>query len=1321
MKRLRGLTLLAICLSFTAAFGQIYKYIGLDDGLSSRSVYAVQQSNGGFMWFLTDNGIDRYDGSNMSKYTIRIAGQKFTEYSTCRLIHDTADDNILVVTGLGRVLQYDRRDNAFCVMYSPTISASKADISECAISPIDGKGNLWILIGDEAFCYNVRTGQGTRLAMHTHGVATTFSAVVPKDSATLYIGSKQGVCVGHVNDNQLTLEAIPAMEEHGCNVNTLYYNAKHATLLIGTEDAGIVAFKEHTGEVIHHKEALPDMRVTKILPCNDDEVIFSTNAACVYHMTIDQCVPAPYLQADFSTDYHMNTDNVADMCFDKDGQLWLCSFPKGLTVYNGQYPGFNWLRRSNLSSNTLADNSINCILEDKRNDLWFATDNGISMYSRSDKQWHTLLSKVDESPNPNHHFLTLCEVKPGTVLVGGYASGIYVIDKGTHSARFVKPASMVPEKYIQTMYRDPSDGSVWMGGENQLFNISYDTDIRVNYAEVFGGINYITQKDSEHLWIGTKEGLYVFDKRSHEKRRIELPLERFKVNTLFQDADGTIYIGTHHNGLLVYNEEENYYHRYNKRNSALTDDCMKCIINARNGSLYITSNGGIVRFNKNTKRITTWTKDQGMEGINFGIRSGIRTHRNTILFGGDQGAIEISEEASLPHIYQANLVLADLYIGNTRMNPNDRKSPLNVALNNTQHLKLSNSQRDAAIKVKNINHIYPSDCLIAWTTDRDLENATWHELNEDNFITLNRLKPGSYVMTIRSTSKESGQVLDEHSLKLSIKPPYYFSYWGIAIELAILILAFVLVIKITKASSAMHVSDEKVKFFINTAHDLRTPITLIKAPLEELSESSTLTDNDKESIALALRNTNTLAEMTDKAMRYEIESIEKGMLRVECHEAIAHIGKQIDRWKMLAQIKQQQIEYIHPDTPFSIWVDARKLNSIIQNLLSNAIKYSREKSTITVTLYEEEKVWGFHVADSGIGIDEQEQKKLFNQLFRGSNAINAKVAGSGIGLLSIGRYIKDMKGKIEVSSQLNKGADFHVRFPMGKEHYDPHTTLFIEKPHEEDTAQPVQPHAEEAVDNMDYRTRLLIVEDNPELLAYLTKIFEKEYRVYTATNGKEALAKLHYIQPLIVLSDVMMPEMRGDDLCVSIKSNIDTSHMAVVLISALSDQQSIINGLSVKADAYVTKPFDMKVLQLTLRNLVESRQKLRERLASLEDINENIADSTSELDLKLMKEMKEIICANLDKPDFTVDTLAYELRVSRTTLYNKVKGLTGNTPSDLIREARINKAKKLLGEHRYQIVEVGEQVGFADQKYFREIFKKSVGMTPSEYAKQTKV
>ena len=221
----------------------------------------------------------------------------------------------------------------------------------------------------------------------------------------------------------------------------------------------------------------------------------------------------------------------------------------------------------------------------------------------------------------------------------------------------------------------------------------------------------------------------------------------------------------------------------------------------------------------------------------------------------------------------------------------------------------------------------------------------------------------------------------------------------------------------------------------------------------------------------------------------------------------------------------------------------------------------------------------------------------------------------------------------------------------------------------------------------------------------------------TATYGKEALSKLPYVQPTIVLTDVMMPEMRGDDLCVSIKSNIDTSHIAVVLVSALSDQQSIIKGLSVKADAYVTKPFDTRILQLTIHNLVENRQQLGERLAALDEMNDNIADGTSELDLKLLKEMRQIITSNLENPNFTIDTLAYELRISRTTLYNKVKGLTGNTPSDLIREARISKAKKLLRGHGYQINEIADKVGFADQKYFREVFKKSVGMTPSEYAK----
>jgi ligand-binding sensor domain-containing protein len=391
----------------------------------------------------------------------------------------------------------------------------------------------------------------------------TFSAITSINDSALYVGTKGGVYRASVRGDEIDIVPLEGMQHVAVNVNTFHYSAPHRTLLIGTEDAGIMAYRESSHEVIHHKDLLPDVRVTKIIPYTASEVLFSTNAACVFRMSLDDCLPHSFLSADYNTDYRMNTDNVADICIDQEGQLWMCSFPKGLTVRNDHYPALNWIRRSNLNVNTLTNNGVNYILEDSEHDLWYATDNGVSIYDMQRKRWQTLLSMSDVSPNPNHDFLTMCEVRPGKVLLGGYAAGIYIIDKSTWKVDFVKPDLIIPEKYIQTMCLDPTDGTVWAGGENQLFNLSYDGTLRVNYTEIFGGINCITRKDDGHLWIGTKNGLFCFEKDTRTKRRVELPLSRFRVNSMFQDSDGTVYVGTHHHGLLVFNEKENYYCHYN--------------------------------------------------------------------------------------------------------------------------------------------------------------------------------------------------------------------------------------------------------------------------------------------------------------------------------------------------------------------------------------------------------------------------------------------------------------------------------------------------------------------------------------------------------------------------------------------------------------------------------------------------------------------------------------------------------------------------------------------------------------------------------------
>ena len=1316
--RLFALLLMALWTS-PRVYGQVYKYVGLEDGLSSRNVYAVQESNGGFIWCLTDNGIDRYDGTEINRYALTIDGVKFTEYSSCRFIYDAKKDNLWVVTNGGKILRYVERNNHFEVVYSPKILYRRTDIMRSAVSPIDAKGNIWLLVGEQAFCYNVRSHEGRELTLCQEVGNIAFSALVAIDDSTLYIGTKGGVYRGAVRGEVIDIVPLAGMQDARVNVNTFYYSEAHHTLLIGTEDAGIVAYRERSQEVIHHKELLPDVRVTKIIPYTEAEVLFSTNAACVFRMSLDDCLPQSFLSADYNTDYRMNTDNVTDICIDQEGQLWMCSFPKGLTVRNAQYPALKWIRRSNLSVNTLTNNGVNYILEDSEQDLWFATDNGVSIYDIRHKQWHTLLSMQDDSPNPNHDFLTMCEVRPGKVLLGGYAAGIYVINKRTWKIDFVKPDLIIPEKYIQTMCLDPTDGTVWAGGENQLFNLSYDAALRVNYAEIFGGINCITPMNDEHLWIGTKDGLFSFAKHTHTKRRINLPVERFRVNAVYQDTDGTVYVGTHHHGLLVFNERDDYYRCYNKDNSALTNNCMKSIVGADNQSLYISSDDGIVRFNKITGRITTWSNDQGLQGVSFNVHAGVATHRQTLMFGSDIGIIEVPVSASLPHVYKGKLVLSDFYIGHTRMLADDDESPLTDAIDRMNHLYLNSSQHNAAIKIKCINHIYPSDCKVMWQIDGKQPEA-WIPLGEERFIPLRDLSYGRHRLTIRVMSNEAETILDERELLITMKPPFYLSFAGILLELLILGAILFQVGRYLKARSYMQVSEEKINFLINTAHDIRTPLTLIKAPLEELSQNDTLNVEQREAVGLALRNANTLTQMTDKVMQYELSSIERGVARIERHEAVAHFQSQIDKHSLLARAKQQTICYEHPDEPFDIWVEVRKLNSIIQNLISNAVKYSDNGATITVRLYHHATRWGFHVIDHGIGISASEQRKLFKQLFRGANAVNAKIAGSGIGLLSIGRYIKQMQGQIEVNSQEGVGAAFHVSFPTGMAHYKAQASEFVEG-HLDNVSSELQlaPSLmdEAASAEGDQRHRLLIVEDNPEMLLYLKRLFAKDYAVHTATNGKEALSMLPYVQPLIVLSDVMMPEMRGDDLCVSIKSNIDTSHIAVVLVSALSDQQSIINGLSVKADAYVTKPFDTQVLQLTIRNLVESRLQLQRLLASPVAPMEPLPDMASPLDQRLLVEMRTVIEQHLADSDFTVDTLAYALRVSRTSLYNKVKGLTGNSPSDLIRLYRIAHAKELLRQQRLSTVEVAEQVGFTDIKHFREVFKKAVGLTPSEYAK----
>ena len=414
----------------------------------------------------------------------------------------------------------------------------------------------------------------------------------------------------------------------------------------------------------------------------------------------------------------------------------------------------------------------------------------------------------------------------------------------------------------------------------------------------------------------------------------------------------------------------------------------------------------------------------------------------------------------------------------------------------------------------------------------------------------------------------------------------------------------------------------------------------------------------------------------------------------------------------------------------NVWFDKEKMESIFKNIISNALKYTPENGNVQISVSETSDSWSVEVRDTGIGIPANEQKKLFKLHFRGSNAINSKVTGSGIGLMLVWKLVRLHKGKINLSSIENQGSVIKITFPKDSKRFRKAHLATPSKQRQEikaiDNVPPPSPEIYENAqkkENINHR-RILIVEDNDELRNYLSQTLSEEYVVQVCSNGKEALTIIPEYKPELVISDIMMPEMRGDELCQAIKNNIETSHIPVILLTALNNEKDILSGLQIGADEYVVKPFNIGILKANVSNLLANRALLRSKYANLdlddEEHDEDCINCSQDIDWKFIANVKKNVEDNIDNPALTVDVLCSLMGMSRTSFYNKLRALTDQAPGDYIRLIRLKRAVQLLKEDTHTITEIAEMTGFSDAKYFREVFKKHYNVSPSQYGKEKK-
>jgi ligand-binding sensor domain-containing protein len=592
--KMRGFFLFVLLLiNCTVSKGQIYKYIGLEDGLNNQKIYHIQKDRRGYMWFLTQEGIDRYDGKHIKHYNFSDDNMTLDSRIALNWLYMDNRNVLWVIGQKGRIFRYDSQHDKFELAYvHPELIRNKSQ-AFLNYGYLDKNDRIWLCCKDSITWYDTHTGTVLNMSVPVNGEITTIEQT---DGNHFFIGTGSGLFRAGIEEGKLRLVPDEAVESIA-PVHELYYHAVSKQLFVGNYKEGILIYDMGgTGKIISCQ--FPNhVEVNQIAALNAHELLVATGGKGVYKLDVNTYMSEPYITADYSSYNGMNGNNINDVYVDEEDRIWLANYPTGITIRNNRYGSYDLIRHSLGNTRSLVNDQVHDVVEDSDGDLWFATSNGISFYQTDTKEWRSFFSSFDPVPNDeNHIFLALCEVSPGVMWAGGYTSGIYKIEKKKgFKVTYLSPAAIAgvrPDQYIYDIKKD-SGGDIWSGGYYHLKRINLET----KNVRLYPGVSSITtiqEKDGRLMWIGTRMGLYLLDKESGSYQYIDLPVESPYICALYQREDGILYIGTRGAGLLVYDiNKKKFIHQYRTDNCALISDNIYTILPRQDESLLMGTETGI--------------------------------------------------------------------------------------------------------------------------------------------------------------------------------------------------------------------------------------------------------------------------------------------------------------------------------------------------------------------------------------------------------------------------------------------------------------------------------------------------------------------------------------------------------------------------------------------------------------------------------------------------------------------------------------------------------------------------------------------------------
>ncbi len=749
------------------AYGQTYKHIGVEDGLSNRRIYNIQKDHQGYMWFLTNEGMDRYNGKDIKHYKLIEENKQLSSEIHLGWLYADKEGGIWVIGKKGRIFQYEEKYDRFTMVYkSPKVTDA------ISYGYLDRNNNLWLCGKDSILLYNTKTTQVMRLP---NLLEDNITVVEQADDTHFFIATEMGVRYTQFENEALKVIPLDMLDHVYTQINSLYFHPQLHRLFVGTFSDGTFAYDMSAHQIIKSDTKLGDVSITHIRPLNQKELLVATEGMGVHKIDVNTCNTSPFIVANYESYNEMNGNNITDIYIDEEKRIWLANYPAGITVVDFRYKNYRWIKHSIGNKQSIVNDQVHAVIEDSEGDLWFGTSNGISFQDSKTGQWHSFLSSYDKQlKDKNHIFITLCEVSPGVIWAGGYTSGIYKINKKTLSVEYFSPfllssVNIRPDKYIRDMIKD-SKGYIWSGGYYNLKCI----DPRKNTVRLYPGVNTVTaieEKDTNFMWVGTATGLFLLNRNSGEYQYILMPVESTYINTLYQANDGLLYIGTNGSGVLIYDPGNMSFEHYYADNSALVSNSIYTILPEMNGQIMMSTENGITSFSIEKRSFHNWSREQGMMSACFNATSGALRKNNNFVFGSVDGAVEFPAGIKLPDYEYSKMIFSDFHISYQPIYPGEKDSPLEKDIDKTDVLRLKYGENTFSFRVSSINYDFPSHSVYYWRLEGSSYNE-WVQLSGNSLIRFTNLSPGKYKLYVRAISKEEPSIVfEERQVGIIISQP----------------------------------------------------------------------------------------------------------------------------------------------------------------------------------------------------------------------------------------------------------------------------------------------------------------------------------------------------------------------------------------------------------------------------------------------------------------------------------------------------------------------------------------------------------------------